>query len=59
MAPEALRLWFDSRFGCRDGLRGQAFVNRGILHPTRDRVSDEAWLFEVMKGRYGRGDDQS
>jgi hypothetical protein len=38
MEPEALRLWFDSRFGCRDGLRVQAFVNRGIPHPTRDRV---------------------
>jgi hypothetical protein len=26
MAPEALPLWFDFRFGCRGGLRGQAFV---------------------------------
>lgn len=42
MAPDALRLWFDSRFGCRDGFRGQAFVNRGIPHPMRDRVADEA-----------------
>jgi hypothetical protein len=26
IGPEALRLWFDFRFGCRDGLREQAFV---------------------------------
>jgi hypothetical protein len=58
MASDALRLWFDSRIGGRNGLRAQASVGG-------DRASHGveplklALLFEVMKGRNGRGDDHS
>jgi hypothetical protein len=59
MASDALRLWFDCRFGRRNGLPARASVggqyraSRGVAPPTL------ALLFGVMKGRNGRGDDHS
>jgi hypothetical protein len=51
MASEALRLWFDFRFGCRDGLRGQAFVT-GEYPIPRGMVQrmDLAWLVRSYEG---------
>jgi hypothetical protein len=44
MASDALRLWFDFRFGCRDGLRGQAFVTGEYPTPRGMGVADELSL---------------
>lgn len=44
MPLEALRLWFDFRFGCRDGVTGTGVRHRGVPHPTRNGVADELSL---------------
>jgi hypothetical protein len=57
MGSDALPLWFDSRFG-RKRNTGTGVRRRGV-HLTRGDRLKLALLFEVMKGRNGRGDDHS
>ena len=57
MTPNALPLWFDCRFGCRNGLRAQASVGGEYRTSHGAEPLELALLFEVMKGRNGRGDD--